>query len=233
MKLQTDKKSGLKYMFNPGNPDKPTVVIFHGYGANAADLYSISELVSIKGLNYNWLFLEGAEAPPQIAAFGGRAWFNVDIEHFQRLVAENKFKEYYSREPENIDLLHKKISLFLDSMKLDQKDVILAGFSQGAMVCTDFICSAKYKPRALIFMSGTVIRQHKWIESNMLKDLKIFQSHGDKDPVLPAQGAKHFRSLTQSKSHELHLFNGGHEIPVEILTKCKDFLKSLERVPNN
>lgn len=226
MKLHQDKKSGLKYLFNPGNPDKPTVIMFHGYGANAMDLYSISELNFIKELELNWFFLDGNLAPRELAAFGGRAWFDVDIAHFQRLIAEGRFKDYYSREPENIDELHKKISLFLESMKLLPHEVIMGGFSQGAMVCTDYIYSQNYKPKGLIFLSGTVIRQNLWMAGS-LEGIPIFQSHGKMDGTLPVQGAHHFKSISKSKNHKLEVFQGAHEIPIEVLLSMKNYLESL------
>lgn len=226
MKLLNDKKSGLKYLFNPGNPDKPTVIMFHGYGANAADLYSISEVNFIKELELNWVFLDAPMAPPELAMFDGRAWFNVDIAHFQQLIREGRFKEYYAREPEGINNIHDKIELFIESMRLQPNEVILGGFSQGAMVCTDFIYAKNYKPKALLFLSGTVIRQNLWMEGS-LEGLPIFQSHGKFDDVLPAQGAQHFKSISKSKTHTLNIFQGGHEIPLETLVQAKAFLEKL------
>lgn len=226
MKPLQDKKSGFKYLYNPGNPDKATVIMFHGYGANAADLYSISELNFFKELELNWLFLEAPLTPPELAMFGGRAWFNVDINHFQELIREGRFKEYYSREPEGIDKLHDKILTLIESMKLESQEVILGGFSQGAMVCTDFIYSKNFKPKGLLFLSGTVIRQNKWMEGS-LEGLPIFQSHGRYDDILPVQGAQHFKSISKSKNHQLEIFNGGHEIPLDILLSMKRFLEKL------
>lgn len=223
MKLLQDKKSGLKYLFNAGNPDQPTVVLLHGYGANAQDLYSISDLRFIKELDLNWLFLDGPLIPPELAAFGGRAWFDVNISHFQTLIQEGRFKEFYSREPENINFLHDKLTLFIESMRLEPKDFYIGGFSQGAMVATDFLYAKKIKPKGLIHLSGTVIRQNLWM-SGSLEDIPIFQSHGKFDPVLPVQGAQHFRSISKSKKHHLEIFQGGHEIPIDILLKLKDFL---------
>lgn len=223
MKLQQDRKSGLKYLFNAGNPDQPTVILLHGYGANAQDLYSISDLRFIKELDLNWLFLDGPLVPPELAAFGGRAWFDVNIGHFQTLIQEGRFKEFYSREPENINLLHDKLSLFVESMRLEPKDFYIGGFSQGAMVATDFLYTTKIKPKGLIHLSGTVIRQNLWM-SGSLEDIPIFQSHGKFDPVLPVQGAQHFKSISKSKKHRLEIFQGGHEIPIDIILKLKDFL---------
>ncbi len=223
MKLQQDKKSGLKYLFNAGNPDHPTVIMLHGYGANAQDLYSISELRFIKELDLNWLFLDGPLVPQELQAFGGRAWFTLDIAHFQTLIQEGRFKEFYSREPENINALHEKLSLFIESMRLEAKDFYIGGFSQGAMVATDYLYSSKIKPKGLIHLSGTVIRQNLWM-SGSLVETPIFQSHGKMDPVLPVQGAQHFKSISKSKKHHLEIFQGGHEIPLDILLKLKDFL---------
>lgn len=239
MKLQTDKKSGLKYLFNPGDINKPTCVIFHGYGASAQNLFPISEVSEIKNLDLNWIFIDGPLAPPEIAMFGGRAWFEVNIEYFQTLIREGRFKEYYSREPEGLEKLYSKVDLFLESMRLEMKDIILGGFSQGAMVATDYIYAKKTKPseaekvdssfvfpKALLHWSGTVIRQQVWMNSS-LEGLPIFQSHGQFDNVLPVQGAHYFKSISKSKNHKLDVFQGAHEIPLETLIKTTQFIESV------
>lgn len=226
MKINVEKKSNLKYIFQPGDPDLPTLIVLHGYGANAQDLYPIANLRFLKELNFNWIFLQAPHAPQEIATFGGRAWFNVDIEHFQTLVREKRFSEYYSREPEGINKIHDQIETFIQAMRLNPEELIMAGFSQGAMTITDYIYAKKIKPLGLIHLSGTVIRQKEWMAGS-LEGIPIFQSHGQSDPVLPVQGAKHFRSISKSKNHQLEVFPGGHEIPMETLLQIKDFLTGL------
>lgn len=228
MKYELDKNSGLKYISSLGAPENSSLVILHGFGANAQDLFPISQIDFIKNLNLNWYFLEAPLTSPEIEAFGGKSWFEVDIPYFQSLVAQGRFKEYYARSPKNIDVLHNQIFSFLNSKELQEENTILGGFSQGAMVSTDYLFSTKFKAKGLLHLSGTVIRESLW-KKNSLKDIAIFQSHGRHDPVLPLQGALHFKELSGSASHKLEIFDGGHEIPYEILKKMSHFLKNLKR----
>lgn len=41
-----------------GDPDAPTVVMFHGYGASAFDLYPIHEVL-VTDQKFNWVFPHG------------------------------------------------------------------------------------------------------------------------------------------------------------------------------
>lgn len=224
MNYQTDKESNLKYIEFFNDPDFPYIVLLHGYGANAKDLASIAKISEFAALKYNWIFPEALLSPAELQSINGKAWFEVDIAHFQSLVLQNKFDEYYSRSPENIDFIHDSLEIFFKNKKLTEKNMILGGFSQGAMVATDHLYEKKIRPLALLYLSGTVIREGLW-KSQSLENLKIFQTHGRFDDVLPVQGALHFKEIAQSKDHKLHVFEGGHEIPPQILFELYTFLK--------
>lgn len=227
MKYFNEKESGFNYIENFKASDYPTILILHGYGANARDLATIADIAEFEALNFNWIFLEAPLSPPELQLFNGKAWFDVDIAYFQNLVKENKFDEYYARTPENISYLHDSIEIFLKKKSIGEDQLIIGGFSQGAMVATDYLYEKKLRPMALIHLSGTVIREELW-KSQTLEDLKIFQSHGRYDEVLPVQGAMHFKEIAKSKDHKLHIFEGGHELPPQILFQLYNFLKPLQ-----
>lgn len=227
MKYLSEPKSNLNYIEFFNDADYPTVVLLHGYGANARDLAGIAEIPEMEALNLNWMFIEAPMAPPDLAMINGRAWFDVDIAYFQSLILQNKFDEYYSRTPENIDYLHDTLEIFFQAKHLNEKNMIIGGFSQGAMVATDHLYEKKLRPLALLYLSGTVIREGLW-KTQSLENLKIFQSHGRFDEVLPVHGALHFKEIAKSNDHKIHIFDGGHEIPPKVLFEMYNFLKSLQ-----
>ena len=227
MKYLKESKSDLNYIEFFNDVDYPTVVLLHGYGANARDLAGIAQIAEFEALHLNWMFIEAPLSPPELAMINGRAWFEVDIAHFQNLILQNKFEEYYSRTPENIDYLQDSIEIFFQEKYLNENNMILGGFSQGAMVATDHLYEKKLRPLALLYLSGTVIREGLW-KTQTLENLKIFQSHGRFDDVLPVQGALHFKDIAKSNHHKIHIFDGGHEIPPNILFELYNFLKELQ-----
>ena len=224
MNYKIDPHSGLRYLEKENSNNTPVILLLHGYGANAMDLFPISDLKCFKPAR--WIFIEAPHAPPEIAAFGGKSWFHLDIAHFQKLISEGRFDEVYKRHPEDINIVHNKLSIFLDSLLIRPSQLILGGFSQGAITATDFILTKKIKPKALIHFSGSLIKYDIWSQHGFA-DIPIFQSHGHYDMTLPINGAHKFKELSNSKNHQFEVFEGGHEIPIEILKKCADFLKSL------
>lgn len=226
MNYETEKESALRYIEFFNESEYPTIVLLHGYGANARDLAGIARIPEFEALPFNWIFVEAPLEPEELKEINGKAWFNVDIAHFRSLILQNKFDEYYGRTPENIDYLQDSLEIFLRNKKLTEENLILGGFSQGAMVATDHLYEKKIRPLALLHLSGTVIREETW-KSQTLEKLKIFQTHGRFDDVLPAQGALHFKEIAKSNHHKLHIFDGGHEIPPKILFELYNFLKDL------
>lgn len=227
MKYLKEPKSDLRYIEFFNEPEYPTIVLLHGYGANARDLAGIAEIPEFEALKFNWVFIEAPMTPPELAMINGKAWFEVDIAYFQSLVLQNKFDEYYSRTPENIEYLHDTLEIFFKEKRLNESNMILGGFSQGAMVATDHLYEKKLRPLALLYLSGTVIREGLW-NTQTLENLKIFQTHGRFDDVLPVQGALHFKEIAKSNHHKIHIFDGGHEIPPNILFEMYNFLKTLQ-----
>ena len=59
-----------------------------------------------------------------------------------------------------------------------------------------------------------------------LNGQKIFQTHGLQDGVLPLQGAESLKAALQESGAEYQFvpFNGGHEIPMQVLSAAKAFL---------
>ena len=57
----------LKYESNPNNP---SMIILHGYGANARDLAGLAEAPELAKLDYNWYFLDAPLVPPELADRG-------------------------------------------------------------------------------------------------------------------------------------------------------------------
>ena len=113
-------------------------------------------------------------------------------------------------------------------MKFQWKDLIIGGFSQGAMLATEVFLKAPEPPAGLICLSGTLLSEKSWAEwAPQRKGSTIFMSHGESDQVLPHKGAIQLQKFFES--HEIKTqfasFRGAHEIPNSVLEKMNSYVK--------
>jgi phospholipase/carboxylesterase len=108
----------------------------------------------------------------------------------------------------------------LDALERDhgasRSQLVLGGFSQGAMLATDVTLRAERPPAALVILSGSLIARDEWLASMPARaGLPVLQSHGRADPVLAYDVAEELRDelVKAGLSVEFQAFNGGHGIP--------------------
>lgn len=201
------------------------MVLFHGYGADAADLAGLAREIPLER-SVRWIF---PEAPLELD-FGGRAWFPIDVQELERAQRFGKAVDWSAAEPKGLAEAHQAAGEFLMSLGVPLNRLVLGGFSQGAMLATDLTLSAPEAPLGLVILSGNLIKEKVWRESAPRRaGLPFFQSHGIADPILGFQGAKRLESLLQEGGLEGRLlaFEGGHSIPPEAAESLGRFLQEL------
>lgn len=107
--------------------------------------------------------------------------------------------------------------------------LFLGGFSQGAILATEIALNAVEKPAGLVILSGTLINEKNWNHlAHLRAGMPFFQSHGERDPLLPLERAKALEQLLQKGGlkGKLSTFPGGHEIPPKILGELKGFFEA-------
>jgi phospholipase/carboxylesterase len=79
----------------------------------------------------------------------------------------------------------------------------------------------------LVLLSGNLLAQDRF--SKAARGIPFYQSHGTQDPILPLAGAKELEKklLGLNFQGKLHVFNGGHEIPLSVINEVKNFLSQL------
>jgi len=108
--------------------------------------------------------------------------------------------------------------------------VVLGGFSQGAMVTTDLALRQDEAPAALVILSGTLLAESEWrARAVRRKGLRVLQSHGRQDPILPFAEAVLLRDLLQESGLAVEFlpFDGPHTISEEALDRLGALLLSL------
>lgn len=217
---------GLEVTVRKTEGHRVAILIQHGYGADMKDLASIEKFLG-RDLAADWFFPNAPLQVPIGPMMMGRAWFPIDAGALERAMQKGEFREFKSNRPQGMDESKEQLQGLYDKLQNDYDHVIIGGFSQGAMMSCDLAFSSKNKPAALIIMSGAYVDESHWSDwAKTCSGLKFFQSHGFQDPVLPAKGAEDLNEMLQKNGlqGDFHEFQGGHEIPPNIIVHLQQFL---------
>ncbi len=213
----------------PGKPGGPLVIFFHGYGSDATDLVSLANVIKAPS-GATWIFPQGTIEVLVDGNNKAQAWFQTDVKALEKATAEGRHLDIANTTPGGMKNAREKIFQLVEELKVPWSNVILGGFSQGAMLATMTALMCKEMPKGLIILSGALIDQRTWIDKAKTKvGLKFFQSHGTEDEILSLDGAlKLEKVLTDAGlKGRLQSFEGGHEIPQEVISGINRFIASL------
>ena len=230
--MKVERLGGLKVRLTGGTDghgggDGPVVVLLHGWGAPGDDLVPLGqEVAAPRGTRFVF-----PEAPLSLQmGFGDlRGWWMLDLEQRQREIAAGRARDLSRKVPEGLAEARSKVIALLDELerRLGVKQMVLGGFSQGAMLACDVALHSGRPLAGLVMLSGTLLAADEWTPlMPKRKGLKVFQSHGSADPLLPSFMAEQLRDLLNQAglSVEWVGFRGGHEIPGMVLDKLGVFL---------
>lgn len=207
----------------------PAVVLMQGFGVPGDDLVSLWPALQVSP-QMRFAFPVGRLSPP-LGYPGARAWWMVDLERIVRDQSAGKGRDV--REiPAGLTLAREAMLTFLDELmrkwQVALRDVVIGGFSQGAMLACDLVLRSLPDVAGLIMMSGTLIARDEWKPLMAARrGLKVYQSHGDADPLLPCRTVCELRDLLSANGIDVQWrqFHGGHEIPPVVLHDVSNFLR--------
>lgn len=204
----------------------PWVILFHGYGADAADLASLTDLIPTQ-TPLNYLFPQGPMEVPIGPGWTGCAWWNIDMAAIQRDISMGVERDTSDQTPEGLSQARSMALGMVEALGVPWDRIVLGGFSQGAMLAVDVALNAPAPPAGLAILSGSLINKSEW--KNLApgrKGLSFFQSHGRSDLVLPFKNAQRLETLlTQAGlSGKLEVFEGAHEIPATVIARLGSYL---------
>jgi phospholipase/carboxylesterase len=212
-----------------GGGDGPLVVLMHGFGAPGTDLLGLWRVLDVPR-TVRFAF---PEAPHEIPGlFGARAWWMLDLGRAEQAMAEGP--RSYAREiPPGMEDATDRVVDMIESLQeelgVPSARLIVGGFSQGSMAACNAVFTRNVTPRGLVILSGTPVNLTAW-EAGMAskRGLRVFQSHGQNDPLLSFEAAEHLRDEMRKAglSTEWVPFRGGHEIPMPILEALGRFLST-------
>ena len=207
---------------DPKVPATRVLILLHGYAANSDDLAGLASVIRVPGLRI--IFPNGPFTVQLGPHMEGRAWFPIALSELEKGV------NFETIIPPGIKKSREAVIELIDRLGLAPSQIAIGGFSQGAMLATEVALQMKEQVAALVVLSGALVSKENWTQKLVQhQGLAFFQSHGEGDQVLPVNAAKNLHQLLISggAKGQIHLFRGGHEIPLEIITRLEGFLSQI------
>ncbi len=238
-KIVQTRLAGLQCYIMDTEESKPSppeliVVCCHGYGAPGHDLVGLgSEIVQqhpeLDG-HVRFIF---PEAPLAAAAnpYGGRAWWQIDLDALEDALSSGSHRQMQRDCPDGMAEARRTLLLLIEEALqmtgLNHSRLVLAGFSQGAMLATEIALRLEDPPAGLVVLSGTCVNLDEW-EQRMPKraGLRVLQSHGRQDPLLAFSAAEELHLLMKNAGLDADFlpFDGQHTISEESMTRFSGLL---------
>ena len=223
-----------------GTRPKLGFVLCHGYGAPGTDLLPLAQVLLQENpqleQQIQFLFPEAPLSLEEIGLPGGRAWWPLNIRQLQLQLQANRIDEIRGACPPGLvearDSAVAAIDAWRQAAGLNWSQVVIGGFSQGAMLTMEIIAHMPEAPAGMVLLSGTLIREGEWQRGLARRaGLPVLQTHGQYDVVLPFGAALWLKDLLTQAGCQLQFipFPGGHEIPWEVLEALSEFLA--QRLP--
>jgi phospholipase/carboxylesterase len=232
--MRQERIGGLQTRITGGTDGKgggsgPTVVLMHGFGAPGDDLIALWPLLDTpRGTRF--VFPEG----PLSLRMGygeSRAWWMIDMERLQRDQATGRPRDLSRDVPKGSAEARAGLMMFLNEVErrlgADPKKMVLGGFSQGAMLALDVALRTDRPFAGLVLLSGTLVAKQEWMPlMPKRRGLRVLQSHGNADPILPFFLADQLHELLVQAglAVEWMPFRGGHEIPEAVIRRLGSFI---------
>ncbi len=193
----------------------PLLLLLHGYGSNEEDLFSFaSELPQDH-------YVISVRAPYDLQPYG-HAWYAI---HFD--ADENKFSDNVQAK-QSVELIASFIDEIVKQYPIDEKNVTLIGFSQGAILSYATALTYPEKVAKVVALSGYFNQEimPEVIDKKAISHLKFFVSHGSVDQVIPVEWARKAKPALENLGVEVHYqeYPVGHGVAPQNFFDFKNWL---------
>lgn len=141
------KYENLDYLAHQQDGADTCVVLFHGYGADANDLASLSRVYKLNQVT-DWYFPQGVLEVPIGPMMSGRAWFELRVADFEN-VSSGKISD--GEVPPASDKTINDVCRWLNHLGKMYKKVFIGGFSQGAILTSHSFYRLNFTPAGFFF----------------------------------------------------------------------------------
>lgn len=218
-------------VLHKGGKGPPTLMLLHGYASSATQWMPYAFTVPARPEG-RFLF---PLAPYAISRSDGRtdghAWWNVDLAGHRRTSGPGvDLRDEYPAGLSNAARLVERA--LMSEGNTAGHSFVLGGFSQGAMVACEVAFNSDEPLAGLVILSGTPIDRASWFAGMARrKSMPVFMSHGRADDVLPFDLAELLRQqmISAGLSVTFVPFDGGHDIPAQVVEALGHFLAQTAR----
>lgn len=216
-----------------GGDLRGVVVLCHGFGAPGDDLVGLAPEAMRRRpeLAKHVRFVFPAAPLALDMAFGGRAWWHIDMERLQLAMMTGAIRDMSREVPDGAAEARRALLALLDELTrmtgLSIDRFVLGGFSQGAMLATDVTLRLDEAPAALALFSGTLLMEDEWTKrAPRRRGLPVLQTHGRGDPILAFPMAERLRDMLLEAGLEVDFrpFDGPHTIPSDAVDAFADLV---------
>ena len=227
--LIKSESSGLEFLAVQRKNVPRTALLLHGFGASMDDLSGTISFMDPKE-EWNWIVPNGLIDVPLGPNYMGKAWFPIRASDIEKAALTGSGMELASVVPQGMTEATVKLREFLEGLKIKTESLVIAGFSQGAMMSVECALSLPIKVAGVVLFSGTLVSEDKWRSRTAnFPPISYYQSHGMSDPILSVTGARRLNKVLVDSGWvgTYHEFKGFHEIPMSALKGAAQFLLSL------
>ena len=212
------------------------VVLCHGYGAPGDDLVPLAgALLRTLPSDMAPITFAFPEAPLSLdfGGFGGaRAWWHLDVEAIMEAERAGRARDLSGSAPPGLAPARERLSACVAALQemtgCGPEQLVLGGFSQGAMLTTDLALRMPIGPQLLAILSGTLVDAASWRElAPKKRSMPVLISHGDHDPLLPFAMACALRDQLIADGLDVSFvpFHGPHAIARPALERFAELIR--------
>ncbi len=179
----------LEHLVRPATNNSkksPVLILLHGLGSNEQDLFKFKKFV-----DPSWLVIS-ARAPYVVKEGQKFKWYDLTRQ-------KGKWVRNYAQIKESHQILLKFIDQIKTKYNVDEQRIVIGGFSQGAIMSYSIGLLNPEQVAGIVCFSGDIYPEieTKIMDASKYKNLKIFASHGENDPVLPFSDAVNDRKILE------------------------------------
>lgn len=196
-------------------PGTALLVMFHGYGADEADLLSLAELLPAE------LTVASVRGPERAGA--GHAWFPL--------------RSDVSYSLDSVKASTAALAAWIDTVRGQHSSVSLLGFSQGMCMATSLIRHRPHDFAAVVGLSGFAVDREGdafFGDADLATvGLPFFWGRDQADPVIPEASVEYTNAWLRDHTRLTKvLYTGiGHGINAQEMAHVKEFLTATVLTP--
>lgn len=199
------------------------IVVLHGFGANSQDLVFLKDCLKI---NANYYFLQASYKIENDCY----CWFPRDENLILQAFSGLYFSNIETIKDEDLFTSVFELDTFIKE-KLDEKPLILIGFSQGSMVSWAYSFLIKNNLlKGLVLYSSCLVDKDTFLGLSPENNVKILQTHGTYDEILKFNLGENLYEFLVQKGFDIDFFSfaNAHTIDLECIEQTNLFLSKLE-----